>query len=118
MSRFSADLAASWARSRASGDQLGAVLGRLGGLLEPSWHDLAAVLGRPWGVLGCLGASWGRLGLDFRSNGEVDSGISSRMPFSNRYPPDFVTKNRSPILEESLNSIGKICIFCFQALLG
>ena len=37
-------------------------LGASGGVLEPSWHGLAAVLGRPWGVLGCLGASWGRLG--------------------------------------------------------
>ena len=64
-----------------------------GGVLDPSWHDLAAVLGRPWGVLGCLGASWGRLGLDFRSNGEVDCGISSWMPFSNRYPSDFASKN-------------------------
>ena len=37
-------------------------LGASGGVLEPSWHGLAAVLGRPWGVLGCLGVSLGRLG--------------------------------------------------------
>ena len=68
MSRFSADLAASWALSRASGDQLGAVLGRLGAswsrpgtASRRSW----AVPGASWGVLehlgDVLGASWGIL---------------------------------------------------------
>jgi len=95
------------------GRRPGLVLGSLGNVLE----EFQAPLRASWDVLKGLGVSWGRLGLDFRSNGEVDSSISSWMPFSNRYPPDFATKNRSPILEESLNSIGKIGIFCFQALL-
>ena len=37
-------------------------LGASGSVLEPSWHGLWAVLGRPWCVLGRLGTSWGRLG--------------------------------------------------------
>ena len=82
---------ASWARLESLGDVLG---------------EFQAPLRDSWGVLACLGTSWGRLGIDFRSNGEVDSGISSWMPFSNRYPPGSATKNRSPILE-SLNSIEK-----------
>ena len=53
------------------------VLGVFGGA---SWNDFGANLLRFWlrrsteilgascSVLGCLGASWGRLGLDFRSN--------------------------------------------------
>ena len=71
---FSSDLAASWALSRASGDQLGAVLGRLGAswsrpgtASERSW----AVPGASWGVLehlgDVLGASWSILEA-FRDN--------------------------------------------------
>ena len=110
-------LAASWVLLRSFwgrlGRRLGRVLGSRGGVLG----EFQAPLRASWDVLKGLGVSWGRLGLDFRSNGEVDSSRSSWMPFSNRYPPDFATKNRSPILEESLNSIGKITNFCFQALL-
>ena len=58
---FLSDLWASWAVSGASWD-VWRRLGAAGGVLEPAWHDLGAVLGRPWGVLGRLGASWGRLG--------------------------------------------------------
>ena len=68
VSLFSSDLAASWALSRASGDQLGAVLGRLGA----SWSRPGTASGRSWAVPGAswgvlehlgdvLGASWGIL---------------------------------------------------------
>ena len=63
-------LRASWGRL---GRGPGRVLGSLGRVLG----EFQAPLRAPWSVLACLGASWGRLGLDFRSNGEVDSGISS-----------------------------------------
>ena len=110
-------LAASWVLLRALWGRLGRRPGRVLGFLGDVLEESQAPVRASWDVLEYLGASWGRLGLDFRSNGEVDSGISSWMPFSNRYPPDFATKNRSPILQKSLNSIGKIGICCFQALL-
>ena len=110
-------LGASWVLLRASWGCLERrhvrVLGSLGDVLG----ELLAPLRASWGVLACLGASWGRLGLDFRSNGEVDCGISSWMPFSNRYPSDFASKNRFPIFKKSLKSIGKLDMFCFQAIL-
>ena len=108
--RLGVPLKVSWGRL---GSHPGRILGSLGRVLG----EFEAPLWASWGVLACLGASWGRLGIDFGSNGEVDSGISSWMPFSNRYPSDFASKNRSPVLEKALNSIGKICIFCFQAIL-
>ena len=110
-------LVASWVPLGTSWEPLVSRPGRIVGSPGRVLGEFQAHLGASWGVLACLGASWGRLGLDFRSNGEVDCGISSWMPFSNRYPPDFATKNRSPIVQKSLNSIGKIVIFCFQALL-
>ena len=110
-------LAASWVLLRASGgapwEASWARLGSLGDVLG----EFQAPLRASRGVLACLGASWGCLGFDFRSNGEVDCGISSWMPFSNRYPSDFASKNRSSVLEKSLNSTGKIGIFCFEASL-
>ena len=61
-------LAASWVLLRASwgrlGRRLGRVLGSLGGVLG----EFQAPLRASWGVLACLEASWGRPGLDFRSN--------------------------------------------------
>ena len=61
-------LAASWLLLRASwgrlGRRLGRVLGSRGGVLA----EFQASLRASWGVLACLEASWGRLGLDFRSN--------------------------------------------------
>ena len=44
------------------------VLGSLVGVLG----EFQAPLRPSWGVLWCLGASWGRLGLDFCSEREVD----------------------------------------------
>ena len=110
-------LAASWVLLRALWGRLGRRPGRVLGFLGDVLEESQAPVRASWDVLECLGASWGRLGLDFRSNGEVDSGISSWMPFSNRYPSDFASKNRSPVFEKSLNSIGKISICCFQAIL-
>ena len=61
-------LAASWVLLRAFwgrlGRRLGRVLGSRGGVLG----EFQAPLRASWGVLACLEASWGRLGLDFRSN--------------------------------------------------
>ena len=60
----------------------GAVLGRFGDVLEPSWGRLGTLLGPLGALLGLLGAvleplgallepSWGRLGRLKRKNGEV-----------------------------------------------
>ena len=100
-------LAASWVPLRASWEPLGRRPERILGSLGRVLGEFQAPLGASWVVLACLGTSWGRLGLDVRNKGEVDCSIPSWMPFSNRYPPDFVSKHRSPILEKSLNSIGK-----------
>ena len=54
--------------------------------------EFRAPLRASWSVLAYLGASWGRLGLDFRSKGWVDCGRSSWMPFSNWYPSDVAPK--------------------------
>ena len=55
-------LGASWGRLGASWEHLGRGLGRLGGVLEPSWNGLSAVLEASWeglwGVFGRPGASW------------------------------------------------------------
>ena len=90
---------------------LGAVLGSLGAVLG----NLGAVLGEfqaplraSWGVLACPEASWGRPGLDFRSN-IVAYYLGCH----------FLTDIR-PILHPKIdprNSMGKIHIFCFQAIL-
>ena len=100
-------LVASWVLLRASWEPRGRHPGRILGSPGRVLGEFQAPLGASWDVLACLGASWGRLGLDFRSKGGVDCSISSWMPCSNRYPSDFASKHRSPILEKSLNSIGK-----------
>ena len=105
-------LVASWVPLRASWEPLGRRPGRILGSLGRVLEEFQAPLGASWGVLTCLGASWGRLGLDLRSKGEVDCSISSWMPFSNRYPSDFGSNNRSPILQKSFNSI------CYSFLLS
>ena len=110
-------LAASWVPLKASWGRLGRRPGRILGSLGRVLGEFEAPLGASWGVLACLGASWGRLGLDFCSKGEVDCGISSWMQFSNRYPSDFASKNRSPIVEKSFNSMGKIVFLSFQVVL-
>ena len=57
--RFCRVLGAAWGRP-------GAVLGRLGAVLGPSWGRLGAILRPSWGLLGpswdLLGRSWGPLG--------------------------------------------------------
>ena len=80
---FFSDLWASWAVSGASWDHLGAVLGCLGA--SWSWHDLGAVLGRPWGVLGRLGASWGRLGSVLGHLGSVSGQIPRNISLFDRF---------------------------------
>ena len=60
-------------------------LGASGCVLEPSWHGLAAVLGRPWGVLGCLGASWGRLVGDLGRLGSVSGEIPRKTSIFDRF---------------------------------
>ena len=60
-------------------------LGTSGGVLEPSWHGLAAVLGRPWGVLGRLGASWGRLGGVLGHLGSVSREIPRKTSIFDRF---------------------------------
>ena len=89
-----------------------------------SWRHLGRILGRlraSWRLLGAprrrLGASWGRLGLDFRSKSDLNWGIPSWMTFYIRCLSDLPSENRSPNLEKSLNSIGKIVCFSFQAIL-
>ena len=71
---FARLLGSSWSR-----------LGASGGVLEPSWHDLGAVLGRPWGVLGRLGASWGRLGSVLGHLGNVSGQFPRRSFISYRF---------------------------------
>ena len=99
---------------------------------------LVAVLGRLGGVLGRLEATWGRLGASWRPRGAscgrlgsflavfharfsiqrgLNLGMLSWMPFFNGFLHDFASQNRSSNIENSLNSIGKIGIFCLQAIL-
>ena len=70
-------LAASWVILRALWRRLGRRPGRVLGFLGDVLEESQAPVRVSWDFLGCLGTSWGRLELDFRSNGEVDSGISS-----------------------------------------
>ena len=74
LGRFGRLLGPSWSRLEASG-----------GVLEPSWHDLGAVLGRPWGVLGRLGASWGRLGSVLGHLGSASGEFPRRTSVSYRF---------------------------------
>ena len=53
-------------------DALGGVLGASWGLLWVFRGEFQAPLRPSWGVLWCFGASSGCLGLDFRSEREVD----------------------------------------------
>ena len=76
--------------------------GRLGSVLEPSW--------------GRLGASWAVLGSITNPKG-FNFGMLSWMPFFNWFLVDFASENRSPNLDKPLDSIGKISIFGFQAIL-
>ena len=97
--------AASWVLLRASWGRLGRRPGRVLGFLGDVLEESQAPVRASWDVLKCLGASWERLGLDFRSNGEVDCGRSSWIPVSNRYPSNFASKDRSPVLGKLLNSV-------------
>ena len=104
--------------------RLESILKRLGGVLGSSWRRPGAVLGTSWSVLGPLGASCGRLGsvlevscVWFSGQSGLNLGMLSWMSFFNWFLMDFASKNRSPNFEKSLNSIGKIGIFCFQAVL-
>ena len=106
--------------------------------MEASWRGLGGFLGgpgsalkasgeRPGGVLGRLGTSWGHLGgvlerlkdhLGCFLGGFICIipfflAMPSWMQFSNRFWLDFVSEIGFPNLEKSLNSIGKIGIFCF-----
>ena len=113
LGRFRAVLRASWEYLDPSGRRLGVVL-------EASWSRL----GTSWSVLGPLGASCGRLGsvlevscVWFSSQSRLNLGMLSWMSFCNWFLMDFASKNRCPNYEKSLNSIGKIGIFCFRAVL-
>ena len=61
-------LAATWVLLRASWGRLGRRLGRVLGSLGGALGEFQAPLRASWEVLACLEASWGRPGLDFRSN--------------------------------------------------
>ena len=54
---------------------------------------------------------------DFQSKRELNLGMRCWMPFIIRFLVDLASENQSPNLEKSLNSIGKIGIFCFRAVL-
>ena len=110
-------LVASWVLLRAPWGRLGRRPGRVLGSLGRILGEFRAPLRASWGVLAYPGVSWGRLGLGFRSKGEVDCGRSSWMPFSNRYPSDFAPKIDPRSLKKTLNSNGKISIFCFHIIL-
>ena len=104
--------------------RLESILKRLGGVLGSSWRRPRAVLRTSWSVLGPLGASCGRLGsvlevscVWFSSQSGLNLGMLSWMSFCNWFLMDFASKNRCPNYEKSLHSIGKICIFCFRAVL-
>ena len=104
--------------------RLESILKRLGGVLGSSWRRPGAVLGTSLSVLGPLGASCGRLGsvlevscVWFSGQSGLNLGMLSWLPFCNWFLMDFASKNRCPNKEKWLNSIGKICIFCFQAVL-
>ena len=73
-------------------------LGASGGVLEPSWHDLAAVLGRPWGVLGCLGASWDVLGASWG----ILEAFREKFHEKLRFLIDFCSQLRPPKPKKSL----------------
>ena len=107
-------LAASWVLLRASwgclGRRLGRVLGSLGGVLG----EFQAPLRASWGVLACLEASWGSPGTDFRSH-IVTYYLGCH--FLTDIRPILHPKIDPRTFEKSLNSIRKICIFCFQAIL-
>ena len=60
-------------------------LGASGSVLEPSWHGLWAVLGRPWCVLGRLGTSWGRLGRVLGHLGSVPGEIPRKTSIFDRF---------------------------------
>ena len=60
-------------------------LGASGSVLEPSWHGLWAVLGRPWCVLGRLGTSWGRLGRVSGHLGSVPGEIPRKTSIFDRF---------------------------------
>ena len=92
--------AASWGRL---GRRPGRVLGSLGRVLG----EFRAPFRASWSVLAYPGVSWGRLGLGFRSKGEVDCGRSSWMPFSNRYPSDVPPKIDPRSLNKNVEFYGK-----------
>ena len=85
-----------------------AVLGAPSEYRGPSGSRLGVVLEAPWsrlrGVLGRLGSVL-----------EVSCAILDAIFDSCSL--DFASENRSPNLEKSLNSIAKINMFCFQAIL-
>ena len=89
---------------------LGTVLGPSWGRLGASWGCLRTVLGPSWAVLEAFGAVLGRLGAVLeRSWGQLG--------FFYRFLSDLPSENRSPNLEKSLDSIGKVIFFSVQAVL-
>ena len=117
LGRFRAVLRASWEYLEASGRRLGVVF-------EASWSPLGDVLERLGSSWGVMWASWERLGsvlevscVWFSGQSGLNLGMLSWMSFCNWFLMDFVSKNRCQNYEKSLNSIGKIGIFCFRAVL-
>ena len=110
-------LGVSWAVLEPSWNHLEGVQGTSSGRLGPSWAVLGRHMGPSWAV---IWKSWSRL-LGILCPIFNPKGVRLRhailMSFFNWFLKDFASKNLSPNLEKSLNSIGKICIFCFQNFL-
>ena len=107
-----------------------AVLMAFCGYLGPSGRRICVVLEASWrrlgGVLGRLGASWGVMWASLERLGGIlcpicspkgfNVGMLSLMRFFNWFLVGFASQNRSPNLEKSFNSIGKIANFWFQTI--
>ena len=113
LGRFRAVLRAFWGCLEASGKRLGVVL-------EAYWSRLGDVLERLGSSWGVMWASWERLGgilcLIFRPKW-AKFNLLSCMSFCKWFLMDFASKNQCPNYEKSFHSIGKRCLFCFQAVL-